>query len=359
MPLTGDDLKEETMATTYRVGIVGCGWMGRSHAQAYQELSNVSLVAACDVHPKALAEFQERFSVPQGYRDYREMLQREAPDIVSVCTWPGLHAEVTIAAAEAGAKGIITEKPMARSLAEADAMIAAAERHDAKLVIGHQGRFRAAINAMRQIVLDGTIGRVELVYMRQAAGLMNSAIHNVDYMRYILGDPPVSWVMGSVERKTDRYERGERIEDRAQALIGLPGEARAVLECDLTAVGTSPSATIFGSHGTIFPTRSGLRLVTGNGVQELRYQEPNAQAQQAKELIDWIEGRREHRGHARNGRQALEVLLAIYESVRSRGVVHLPLQTTENPLELLVAGGQLPVEQPGAYDIRAYLVRRD
>lgn len=347
------------MAEKYRVGIIGCGWMGKSHAQAYAELDNVQMVAAADTHPKALAELQAEHDIPNGYADYHELLDKEDPDIVSVCSWPGLHAPMTIAAAEAKVPGIICEKPMARALGEADAMIAAAEEHGSKLVIGHQGRFRKQTNAIRDLIQDGAIGRVEFLYIQQNGGLTNSSVHNVDYARYILGDPQVAWVMGSVERRTDRYERAQRIEDRAQALIGFAGGVRGVLESDIGDDRRVQPCIVYGSHGSIFPVSNGLRLLTSDGSQEVSFNEPNAQALQAKELIEWIEGRREHRGHAQNGRQALEVLLAISASTYTRGIVNFPLEITDYPLDLAIEEGVLPVEQPGAYDIRGYLVRKD
>lgn len=347
------------MADKYRVGIIGCGWMGKSHAQAYAELDNVQMVAASDIHPKALAELQEEHGIANGYADYYELLEKEDLDIVSVCSWPGLHAPMSIAAAEAKVPGIICEKPMARTLGEADAMIAAAEEHGSKLVIGHQGRFRAQTNAIRNLIQDGAIGRVEFLYIQQNGGLTNSSIHNVDYARYILGDPKVAWVMGSVERRTDRYERAQRIEDRAQALIGFAGGVRAVLESDIGDDRRVQPCIVYGSHGSIFPVSNGIRLLTSDGSQEIAFKEPNAQAAQAKELIEWIEGRREHRGHAQNGRQALEVLLAISASTYTRGIVNFPLEISDYPLDLAIDEGVLPVEQPGAYDIRGYLVRKD
>ncbi|MYB76423.1 MAG: Gfo/Idh/MocA family oxidoreductase [Chloroflexi bacterium] len=347
------------MAEKYRVGIIGCGWMGKSHAQAYAELDNVQMVAASDIHPKSLAELQEAHGIAGGYADYHDMLAKEDLDIVSVCSWPGLHAPMSIAAAEAKVPGIICEKPMARTLGEADAMIAAAEEHGSKLVIGHQGRFRTQTNAIRSLIQDGTIGRVEFLYIQQNGGLSNSSIHNVDYARYILGDPKVEWVMGSVERRTDRYERAQRIEDRAQALIGFAGGVRGVLESDIGDDRRVQPCIVYGSHGSIFPKSNGLRLLTGDGSKEISFNEPNAQALQAKELIEWIEGRREHRGHAQNGRQALEVLLAISASTYTRGIVNFPLEITDYPLDSAIEEGVLPVEQPGAYDIRGYLVRTD
>ena len=347
------------MAQKYRVGIIGCGWMGKSHAQAYAELDNVQMVAASDIHPKALAELQAEHDIAGGYDDYHDMLTKEELDIVSVCSWPGLHAPMSIAAAEAEVPGIICEKPMARTLGEADAMIAAAEEHGSKLVIGHQGRFRTQTNAIRSLIQDGAIGRVEFLYIQQNGGLSNSSIHNVDYARYILGDPKVEWVMGSVERRTDRYERAQRIEDRAQALIGFAGGVRGVLESDIGDDRRVQPCIVYGSHGSIFPKSNGLRLLDSNGTREISFKEPNAQALQAKELIEWIEGRREHRGHAQNGRQALEVLLAISASTYTRGIVNFPLEIMDYPLDLAIEEGVLPVEQPGAYDIRGYLVRKD
>ena len=347
------------MADKYRVGIIGCGWMGKSHAQAYAELDNVQMVAASDTHPTSLAELQEEHGIPSGYADYHDMLSKEDLDIVSVCSWPGLHAPMTIAAAEAKVPGIICEKPMARTLAEADAMIAAAEKNGSKLVIGHQGRFRKQTNAIRNLIQDGAIGRVEMLYIQQNGGLTNSSIHNVDYARFILGDPKVAWVMGSVERRTDRYERAQRIEDRAQALIGFAGGVRGVLESDIGDDRRVQPCIVYGSHGSIFPGSNGIRLLTASENKEISFTEPNAQALQAKELIEWIKGRREHRGHPRNGRQALEVLMAISASTYTRGIVHLPLEITDYPLGLAIDEGVLPVEQPGAYDIRGYLVRKD
>lgn len=347
------------MADTYRAGIIGCGWMGKSHAQAYAEMENVQMVAASDIHPKALAELQEEHGISSGYADYCEMLDKEDLDIVSVCSWPGLHAPMSIAAAEAKVPGIICEKPMARTLGEADAMIAAAEEHGSKLVIGHQGRFRTQTNAIRSLIQDGAIGRVEFLYIQQNGGLSNSSIHNVDYARYILGDPKVEWVMGSVERRTDRYERAQRIEDRAQALIGFAGGVRGVLESDIGDDRRVQPCIVYGSHGSIFPVSNGIRLLTGDGSKDISFKEPNAQAAQAKELIEWMEGRREHRGHAQNGRQALEVLLAISASTYTRGIVNFPLEITDYPLDLAIDDGVLPVEEPGAYDIRGYLVRKD
>jgi hypothetical protein len=86
----------------------------------------------------------------------------------------------------------------------------------------------------------------------------------------------------------------------------------------------------------------------------------NPWAEQAREMCRWLDGSVEqHRGRAENGRAVLEVLMAVYESVRVRGLVRMPLQTKEYPLDLAVEQGVLPVEVEGRYDIRQMLVRKD
>ena len=117
----------------YTVGIVGCGRVAALHAEAYTLVPGTQLVAAADIDADKLDLFCERWSIPQRYGSYEEMLAQANVDIVSVCTLDNLKGPVTIAAAEAGARGILCEKPMAFHLDEADRMIAACDRAGAKL----------------------------------------------------------------------------------------------------------------------------------------------------------------------------------------------------------------------------------
>src|SRR5438876_1241962 len=116
------------MANQYRVAIIGCGGISRRHARGFREQPGCELVAGADVRPENAAKLASEFEIPRTYTDYRELLEKEHPDLVAICTWPGTHAEITAAAAEAGARGILCEKPACLSLEEADAMIAACLR---------------------------------------------------------------------------------------------------------------------------------------------------------------------------------------------------------------------------------------
>ena len=108
----------------YRVAIIGCGGMGRSHARAFQNHPRTEVVAAMDINPDAVNRMAEEFSVPGVYLDRKRMFESEDLDIVDVCTWQSVRAEITIDAAEnTDVVGIFGEKPMCASVGEAEDMM--------------------------------------------------------------------------------------------------------------------------------------------------------------------------------------------------------------------------------------------
>ena len=354
------------MSKTYRVGIIGCGVMGRSHSNAYARNPRTTLVAAMDRFEESARNLAEEFSIPSVYTDYDEMLSKEELDIVSIATWQSVCAEITIAAAEAGVKGILSEKPMSASLGEADDMIEACERNGALLAIGHHGRFDPIHVHMRKLVAEGAIGQPKFLYSTGVAGLLNRGTHAIDYMRYILRDPETLWVIGNAARKTDKWERRVHCEDLCMGLICFEDGTRGIYESELpepavSAVTLSP--TIYGTEGQIkirYDSRlqkpkDDVILLLNN--KSMGWQEIQARGDgrnQFQELIDWMEGKiEEHRGSGRQARYTMEIMMAIYESLRIKGVVEMPLQTRENPLTLMVEDGTLPVLKSGRYDIRA------
>ncbi|MBI2940429.1 MAG: Gfo/Idh/MocA family oxidoreductase [Chloroflexi bacterium] len=346
---------------TLRVGIIACGSIARAHARGWRGIDGVDLVAIADSNPEAAHEFGTTFEVApeKRYADFREMLDREKLDIVSVASWHLQHAEMTIAAAARKPRAILCEKPMATSLGEADAMLTACKRNGVKLAIGHMRRFYSGWEAARRLVADGAIGEPRRAWIVVLQGLLNWGTHAIDGLRFALGDPPAQWVMGAVERRTDRYERAMRIEDACLGLVQFTNGVQAVVENDLTPRG-SINFQIIGSEGTLDVDENRVRLMNGStgGWQVLDNPQNDPFIAQAQGLVDWIEGKGEdYRGEGSKARATLEIMMAIYESVRINGVVRLPMQTRQNPLDLLVESGRLPVEYPGAYDIRSFLVR--
>lgn len=335
----------------HRVGVIGCGGISRTHTKGFNNLESAELIAGADISQETVDKWGEEFGISARYTDFYEMLEKEKPDIVSVCTWAKSHAEATIASAENGALGVLCEKPMCLSMKEADEMIAACEENSTKLAIGHHHRFDAYNTKARQLIAEGAIGQPTIVRARSGGGLLNNGTHNIDRIRYLLADPKTEWVIGQVERKTDRYERDSRIEDLCMGLICFENGTRAVIESDMPKSNAPKGLLVYGTDGTIKFSDGKLFLQNPNvaGWQEIR-SEP--ETNQFAELISWIEGKSGHRGEAHQARATMEIMMAIYESLRIKGLVKIPLETKESPLFMMIEDGILPVEVEGKYDIR-------
>jgi predicted dehydrogenase len=271
---------------------------------------------------------------------------------------------------------------MAEDLGHAEQMITVCKRNDVKLVIAHQRRFLPSYNKARELIAEGAIGDVDLIRIYSRDGLLNWSSHQFDMARYVLGDDECTWVMGSVERLTDRWERSTRIEDKAVATFGFASGANAILLSD-TQPEYHQGGLIVGTEGMIDLHTEHLRLLNATTGGQWEKHAPNGRffatdaegygfdfaegfsfeyaegaAGQVDELADWVEGKVEtHRGEATHGYKAIEMALAVYESARLHEVVSLPLQTRVSPLDLMVESDHLPVRYPGKYDIRARVLR--
>ena len=343
------------MAAKYRVGIIGCGGISQSHATAWGQISSVEMVAAADVIKENLEARADQFKIPARYTDPVEMLRKENLDLVSICTTNAAHVTMTVAAAEAGVKGILCEKPMAPDLKQADAMIAACDKSGAKLAIAHQRRFMPDWVLARKMITEGAIGVPVLFQWRTAGGLLNNGSHAVDTMRFFLGDARVLWVLGQIGRKTDRYERGLRIEDLTSFTFCFENGTRGVVEVDLPLPELNGDNPLFiGTEGMISIGKQGFRILDSKeqGWRKVPFEPANAHVGQANELLAWIESGPEHRNSGRRSRKTIEVLMAVYESARRREPVMLPIESGPCPLEAMIDDGTLPVVVPGKNEIR-------
>jgi predicted dehydrogenase len=361
--------------TKLRVGVIGAGGIARIHIRGYLESGRYEIAGLADLEESAMAEKNAEFSItPRHYCDARAMLAAEQPDIVSICTWHPGHAPLAIAAAAFRPKAILVEKPMADSLGAAEQMIVACKRNAVRLAISHQRRFIPSYTLARNLIAQGAIGQVRMIQSFAADGLPNYSTHQTDMYRYLLGDIECDWVMGNVERKTDRYERSTRIEDCAVGVFHFTNGTVATLLSDVTPT-VYQGALIYGTDGMITLTTRNLQVMSRATGGRWELHEPDGQfhtladhgddfewfeapAAQMAELADWIEGQRDDfRGTAENGLKALQMVHAVYESARRHEKVLLPMQTRVNPLDLMVESGHLTPERPGPYDIRAFLLR--
>ena len=357
------------MSKQYKAAIVGCGSIGQAHMQGYQRLDNVDVVAVADPLEAARNMYMNDYGIPQGYATVAEMLEKAQPDIVSVCVWHLLHDTVTAeVAAGPSVGGIICEKPMAIGMGRADAMVDVCEANDVKLAISHQRRFTPGWERAKELVEDGAIGIPLRADLRVRDGLANWGTHSIDGARFILGDPVAEWVMGAVERNTDKHERDTAIEDSCMGLIHFGNSLQFFIQSDLWDRNSDAGKFfIRGTEGMLHVRETVLKLFnadTGGWKDiDLGLKEGdqaiggNMNAAQTLELIEWIEGGSESRGSGRKARDTVEVMMAMYESARHNKVVHLPMPEKEYPLDLMIEEGKLPLEREGRYDIRGFLDR--
>ena len=187
-----------------RVAVIGSGGIFRSlHVPYYEMTDRAKIVAVADVKEESAAEVAKRFGA-DAYTDYRQVLDRDDVDAVDVSTHPRPHRDITVAAAQAG-KHILLEKPMCRTVAEADEMIAAADSAGVMLQVAYMMPFNPVYQKLKQLLKDGTLGDVHMAYcnqvgwfspgghpwlfIREESGgmLVEQAIHNFDLWLYLYG----------------------------------------------------------------------------------------------------------------------------------------------------------------------------
>lgn len=357
------------MAARYRVGVIGCGGIATAHLQAYRRLPSVEVVAGAEPSDEARRRWTEELGVLRMYATAEEMLEREQPDIVSICTWPPLRPQLTELACLAGVKAIWAEKPMTVDLAGCDRMLAAAERAGAVLIVNHQRRFRDRYVKARELIQSGAIGDVVQITGFLGGDLLTGGTHTVDCIRYLLGDPSAEWVIGQIDMQDLPARRDQRghmpeeqphmryghyVESGAFALVQFRGSVRATLEGGVVMRpgGGGWPAVIYGTEGMIEvgpdrPAEGQPRLRARlRGQADWIYPEivpDDGWLAVPARLIDVLEHGGIHPLDGRSARAVMEIVLAVLESARRRERVDLPLTVQENPLEAMIATGELVV----------------
>lgn len=185
-----------TQTTSLRAAVIGVGSMGQHHARVYAELKQTTLVGVADAVAETGQRIAGKYGVP-AYSDYRELLERERPDIVTVAVPTQEHHVVATTVLEAGCD-VLVEKPIAATLEEGEALIARAAALNRKLMVGHIVRFSPAIQALKQHLDAGELGRIFQISCRRVGPfparvrdvgvVIDLAPHDLDVMRFITGD---------------------------------------------------------------------------------------------------------------------------------------------------------------------------
>ena len=212
------------MSATYKVAIVGCGGISRAHGDAWKDLPEVELVAACDSKPEPLANFVQTYSVPNAFNDLRRMLETTAPDILVVATWPTLHLPHALEGLRAGVRGILCEKPFMVNASQAVQVIEVASSRNILLMEGFMYRHHPLTLAVKEQIDSGAIGEVRFVRATFSTGLtdrtnwrlrgdlgggaaMDLGCYCIDCIRYMVGAEPYAvWATGRFEPINDVWE---------------------------------------------------------------------------------------------------------------------------------------------------------
>ena len=247
-----------------RIGVIACGKISeRVHLPEYKVLKGVDVVAVCDVKLKRAKWLAEQFDVPRVYKTYEEMLANEELDAVSVNSPHKFHAQQTIDAAKAGCH-VLVEKPMALSVKDIRAMIAACKKAGKVLMVEQAMRFHPAIYKAHQLIASGKLGKVLTVrghfghagpefwspegkwflQKKEAQGgtLLDIGVHEIDLIRYISGKQvaEVSAYLATLKKKIDVEDNGMAIIRFDDGSIGTfesswtndPGTCRTEFYCD-------------------------------------------------------------------------------------------------------------------------------
>lgn len=345
--------------TPFRVGIIGCGkpWrsegatgfgMSNFHARGYRTSPDAEIVALADIDLDNARAFQAEHGGDALYADYHEMLDKEHLDIVSISTWPRLHAEMVIAAAQAGVKAIHCEKPMAPSFGEARRMVEVCEANGVQLSFNHQRRFGEPFRKAKELLEGGTIGALQRLE-GACDNLFDWGTHWFDMMFFLNGETPAEWVIGQIDMRDSKRIFGTLIEGQGISYFRFQNGVFGLL---LTGFGSSGyGIRLTGSEGVIeigFSQEEPLRMrgagdgalkviPVREGIHGMDYVERGVH-----DLIDALKTGREPELSGRRALRATEIIFATYESSRRRGRVDLPLEIDDSPLLAMVADGTLP-----------------
>jgi predicted dehydrogenase len=221
------------------------------HLQAYASLENVEIVAVCDVQYDNVSTAVAEYYTARGYVDWRLLLDSEDIDVLSVVTNGPTHAPITIAAAQAGVKHLLCEKPFATSVADALRMIDVCNNRGTRLSVCHGRRWVSSYQELRDLIHDGLIGKVCHFWFTCGGGLFaGNGTHFMDLARMLSGGNPVS-VTAMVDSTDTPNPRGAQFKDPgAVAIYHFDNGMRMVVDM-FEDLGIPPRIEIVGSIGRI------------------------------------------------------------------------------------------------------------
>lgn len=345
-----------------KYALIGCGRIATNHIKAVLK-NDLTLAAICDVEPAhmesllAKHDLQSDTSIKR-YSDYQKMLEEVKPELVGIATESGIHAEIALCCIDHGVHCII-EKPIAMSMADADEIIRRSEEKKVKVAACHQNRFNLAVQETRKALEEGRFGRLShgSVHVRwnrnedyyaqapwrgrwasDGGALMNQCIHGIDLLRWMFGDE-VEEVYGATRQQFHPYLEAE---DVGMAVVKFKNGAIATIEGTTNVYPQNLEETLylFGEKGTVkIGGKSTNNIDVWDFAQETQKDDSNKHLREVTsnvygnghtslyaDIIDAICMDRKPYVDAVAGRNALEMVLAIYKSQKEGIPVKFPLK---------------------------------
>lgn len=344
-----------------RYALIGCGRIATNHIKAAVE-NRLELAAVCDIKAENMEALLQKHGLHKDetirrYASYRDMLEENELELVAIATESGLHAEIALACIEKGIPCII-EKPIAMSMSDAEKIVRLAQEKNVKVCACHQNRFNLAVQRTREALEAGRFGRLSHgsvhvrwnrneAYYQQAqwrgkwasdgGALMNQCIHGIDLLRWMFGDE-VEEVYGQTRRRFHDYLEAE---DVGMAVVRFKNGAIATIEGTTNVYPRNLEETlyIFGEKGTVkLGGTSTNNIDVWDFEKEQESDRENKGLEEATsnvygnghtslyaDMIDAIKSDRKPYVDAVAGKNALELVLAIYKSQKTGKPVRLPL----------------------------------
>lgn len=345
-----------------RYALIGCGRIATNHMKA--ALNNqLEIVAVCDILPFKMEDLLSKHNLSndtaiQRYTDYKEMIKDLKPELVSIATESGIHAEIALYCIDNGVN-VIIEKPMAMSIEDADEIIRRSKEKNVKVSACHQNRFNIAIQELRKAVDSGRFGKLShgsihvrwnrgKQYYEQASwrgtweqdggALMNQCIHGIDLLRWMMGDE-IEEIYGVTRQRFHDYLEAE---DVGLAVVKFKNGAIGTIEGTTNVYPKNLEETlyIFGEKGTVkiggtstnnidvwdFEDETDMDAKNKGLQEQTSNVYGNGHTSLFADVIDAIENDRNPYVDAVAGRNALEVVLSIYKSQKTHKSVALPLK---------------------------------
>lgn len=329
-----------------RAAVIGVG-VGKGHIQGYVNHPKADVAALCDINEELLSRIADEFGVTKGYTDYREMLEKEDLDIVSVALPNYLHKPVSIDALEAGCH-VLCEKPMAMNAEEGRAMRDAARKNGRRLMINFNQRFGGASQAFKEQIEAGLLGDIyygHTVWFRRmgipgfggwfgqkaksgGGPLIDLGVHRLDLALWLMGCPKPIYVAAStydhIAADLAKQQNKEfDVEDFATAFIKFENGATLILEASWAGHADLSGGTqwmeLMGTKGGL-SQRNGARFHFTNesGMYDMELAgRPGPDSNPREHFVNCILEEKQHSATAEEGITVMEILDAIYESARS------------------------------------------